>query len=355
MNKNTRGELRVRKKYRIICLFLACAASVWAINAPRLRPSPYFGSLSGLSYANLQDLGKHDYDNSFGENNSLVYTARAGYIDMGHLRESADRARYLFEVCYENIQKSQTDFSFDVIEPAVYHVTISYPDNWSQLSDDEKDRIAREVSIDLGQHFAQLSTIWHEIVTWYGYASTGLLSEKASSFSWEDSYSDLLGTKLAAMVLKEYPDSYNDGMTQVILRELSQLDPQSAETAKKATATINGRWFSGRYPFLTMKRRNFDVGFDDGYITPFRVPGIADNVTEVPCQVPAMEALMQNGFNIQLTMTPKENERKYILRIVDTNRDGTTLEPEKDFPVIIRHIRKLAIRESGRNVDKPVL
>ena len=350
-----RGELRVRKRYRIICLVLACTACAWAIDAPRLRPSPYFGSFSGMSYSNLQDLGKHDYSRFFGENNSLIYTARAGYIDMGHLRESADRARYLFEVCYENIRTSNGDFSFDVIEPAVYHVTIDYPDNWSQLSDHERNRIARDVAIEMGQHFAHLSTVWHEIVTWYGYASTGLLSEKASSFSWEDSYSDLLGSKLGAMVLREYPHSYNDGMTQVIARELARLDPQSVETAKKATDTISGKWFSGRYPFLTMKRRNFDVGLDDGFVTPFRVPGICADAPELPCEVPGMDALAQNGFNIRLTMTPKESERKYILKIIDTNGDGTTLQPEKDFPVIIRHIKKLATRESGRNVDKPVL
>ncbi|MBL7215362.1 MAG: DUF4056 domain-containing protein [Phycisphaerae bacterium] len=338
-----------------ILVYLQCGVCAIAINAPRLRPSPYFGSFSGMSYSSLEDLGRHDYDSFFGENNSLVYTAKAGYIDMGHLRESADRTRYLFEVCFENIRNSNTDFSFEVIEPAVYYVTLEYPDNWSQLNDDQKNRIAREVSIDMGQRFAHLSTVWHEIVTWYGYASTGLLSEKASSFSWEDSYSDLLGTKLAASVLRENTCDYNDGMTEIIGRELAKLDPQSVETAKKATETVKGKWFSGRYPFLTMKRRNFDVGFDDEFVTPFRVPGICDDAPEEPCRVPLLESLQQNGFKMRLTMTPKETERKDILKIIYRAGNGTTLQPQKDFPEIIGHIRKEAIRQSGRKVDKPVL
>ena len=157
-----------------------------------------------MKYTRIEDLGSHNYDGGlFDENNALIYTAAAGYIDMGHLRESADRARYIFEVCYANILAQNTDFSYKVIEPAEYHVHIDYPANWNSLDVYQKQRISREIAIDLGQNFAQKSTIWHEIVTWYGYASTGLISEKASSFSWEDGYSDLLGTKIAAMVLKE--------------------------------------------------------------------------------------------------------------------------------------------------------
>ncbi len=338
------------------CFFLGCAANASSstISAPRLRPSPYFGSISGLSYTEVQDLGRHDYDSFFGENNSLIYTARAGYIDMGHLRESADRTRYLFEVCYEKIRNSQLDFSYEIIEPAQYHVYVKYPDNWDSLSDDRRNQIAREVAIDLGQHFAHLSTIWHEIVTWYGYASTGLLSEKASSFSWEDGYSDLLGTKIAASVLRENRP-YNEGMTAKIVQEIQKLDPQSVEIAKKATETIKGKWFSGRYPFLSMKRRNFDVGFDDGYITPFRVPGICGDVPVEPCRVPTLDSLKKHGFTVRLTMTPRERERRNILSIIHSSRKQETLEPVKDFPVIVRHIRDEAIRKEGRNVDRPVL
>lgn len=337
-----------------IWIFLGCTVFAVAIDAPRLRPSPYFGSLSGLEYTDVSELGKHDYDSFFGENNALVYTAKAGYIDLGHLRESADRARYLFEVCYENICRSNTRFSFEIIEPAVYYVSLRYPANWDQLSQQEQRRIAEDVAIDLGQHFAHLSTVWHEIITWYGYASTGLFAEKASSFSWEDGYSDLLGTKVAAMVLRENR-AYNDGMTEIIIRELNKLDPQPAGVAERATDLIKGEWYSGRYPFLSMNRRNFDVGFDDGYITPFRVPGVCDYAAAQPCKVPELSALHNNGFTMQLTMTPQSSERKDVLRILDPSGNTDTLEPVRDFPTIIEHIREEAIRDKGQNVDKPVL
>ncbi len=345
------------QRWTVFILF--CVSSIVAsaqLHPPRLRPSPYFGSITGLSYADFDELGKHNYDRMFGEKNPLVYTAKAGYIDIGHLRESADRARYLFDICYHNIRKGRKSFSYKVIEPAIYKVTLEYPDNWSQLSEADRQKAAREVAIDLGQHLAQQTTIWHEIITWYGYASTGLLSEHNSSFSWEDGYSDLLGTKLGAMALRENSKTYNKAMTEIIERELEKLDPQSESTAKKATKAIQGKWFTGRYPFMTMKKRNFDVGFDDHEISPFCVPDIVDNAEELPCSVPQLEeSLSEHGFAMELELTPKSKQRKQVLKIIYPNGGGKTLRPAEHFPKIIDHIRELAVEDVGEDVDSPTL
>lgn len=339
----------------LILLFCSVFVHAAGVRSPRLRPSPYFGSISGIKYSDLKDLGKHNYDFFLGEKNPLVYTAKAGYIDIGHLRESADRARYLFEICNENIVKGNREFSYKVIEQAVYQVMIEYPDNWHQLSDTERRAASREVSIDLGQYFAQQSTIWHEIVTWYGYSSVGLLSEQPSSFSWEDTYSDLLGTKLAAMVLRENSKSYNEAMTEIIARELTKLGPQSPKIARKATDRIKGQWYSGRYPFLKMKKRNFDVGIDDGAISPFRVPGILSDTPEAVCVLPPMDSLSKYGFEMNLKMRPKESQKKQVLKIIYPKKKGVVLQPDIHFPIIIDHIRQEAIRKVGWNVDKPSL
>ena len=337
----------------IILLFEVFSAHAVAVAPPRMRPSPYFGSISGINYADLSDLGRHNYESFLGEKNPLIYTAKAGYIDIGHLRESADRTRYLFEICNHNITQKNKRFSYKIVEKAIYKVTLKYPDHWDQLSDDKQQAISREISIDLGQHLAQQSTIWHEIVTWYGYSSVGLLSEKPSSFSWEDTYSDLLGTKIAAIVLRANPKSYNEAMNEVISRELAKLDPQSAETAKKATKLIKGEWYSGKYPFVTMKKRNFDVGFEDKAISPFRIPGIYSEVPEQVCELPSLDSLETYGFKMHLQMTPKESQKKQILKIAYPDKKRVVLEPAIHFPAIIAHIRQEAIREVGQDVDSP--
>ena len=340
-------------RFFLVWILWVASASAVSITSPKLRPSPYFGCISGLKFADVDDLDPHNYNASFWDQHPLIYTAKAGYIDVGHLRESADRARYVFQVCYENILKTNTTFSYEVIEPDIYKITLKYPDDWDQLEADQKQEIAREVAIELGQRYAQYSLIWHESITWYGYASAGFLSEKPSSFSWEDSYSDLLGTKLAAMALRENTKPYDEAMTEIIGRELKKLDPQSVAIAKQATNLIKGKWYSGRYPLVTMKKRNFDVGFDDGAISPFRVPGICEAALEEPCQVPSLEAVERYGFTVHLKMKPKADERKQIFKIIYPN-DGT-LEPEKHFPRIVEHIRKLAVKEVDKDVDKPTL
>ncbi len=324
------------------------------INPPRMRVSPYFGNILGMSYTSIDELGQHDYDAGSGENNDLLYTARAGYIDLGHLRESADRARYIYEISLERILNGETDYSFEVIESALYHVHLEYPSHWASLDEAGRERAACEAAIDIGHYAAHLSTIWHEIISWYGYSSTGFISEKPSAFSWEDGYSDLFGTNIAAEVLKsDMP--YNEGMTEVIRREIEKLEPLPAETAREATKAIRGKWFSGRYPLLKMKKRNFDVGLDDGEITPFRVPGIGPAAPEARCPAPRMEALKRNGFVMRLTMTPREMERRQVLEIIYPNGEGSELDPAVHFPIIIDHIRQEAIRESGPDIEKPTL
>ena len=144
-------------------------------------------------------------------------------------------------------------------------------------------------------------------------------------------------------------------MAEIITRELKKLDPQPPETAEQATDLIKGKWYSGRYPFLSMKKRNFDVGLEDGQIAPFRVPGICSGTPEIPCIVPRLDSLALYGFTMNLKMTPYESERKNILNIVYPNRRGTILEPEQHFPQIIRHIRNEAIKKEGSLVDKPAL
>jgi hypothetical protein len=144
-------------------------------------------------------------------------------------------------------------------------------------------------------------------------------------------------------------------MAERIRQELQKLDPQPAQTAQQATAVIQGKWYSGRYPFLKMNKRNFDVGYDDGQIRPFRVPGISPRAPEIPCAVPALESLDQHGFSVYLEMTPQERERTAILKIVYPNLRAATLIPQRHFPEIIRQIRKEAIQESGGNTDKPTL
>lgn len=320
---------------------------------PRIRPSPYFGKIDGIGYPRIEDIGKHSYDFSLFENNGLFYSSKAGYIDLGHLRDSADRTRYIYQLAYKAIDSGSEEFSFTVGEPARYHVKLVYPDNWDITVEGEKREIAQELSIEMGRYAGFISTVWHEIITWYGWKCTGVFSEKHSAFSWEDLYSDCVGSRIVAKVLREGGD-YDSAMTAAIKEELQRLDVQEPAVARAATEKIKGKWFSGIYPFIKMYKRNFDIGREDGTITPFIVKGIGADDAHEACPVPQLDNLRKYGFVMELQLEPRELEKRIIYKILGkSNNDG--IDPDADFPILIRQIKTEVIQDAGEDVEKTEL
>jgi hypothetical protein len=44
-----------------------------------------------------------------------------------------------------------------------------------------------------------------------------------------------------------------------------------------ASEKVRGEWYAGEVVYMVnMKKRNFDIGLDDGYVTPTLVPGLSD-------------------------------------------------------------------------------
>jgi hypothetical protein len=140
------------------------------------------------------DLGPHCYWLDGTEDNGILYTCRAGHIDIAHVRKAADWTGFLAALTLECLQEGRTAFQFKLREPSRYFVELTYPQGWDALPADEKERVAREVSRQLGQYLAYTAMTWHEILTWFGFKPKGYRSEFPSAFSWEDNYSNLLGT-----------------------------------------------------------------------------------------------------------------------------------------------------------------
>ena len=117
------------------------------------------------------------------------------------------------------------------------------------LSETEKEAIAHDLSIKLGQYFAHIGTAWHEILTWFGYRSVILYPEFPSAFSWEDSFSNVLGTHLAAKAIRDSEHSYDEAMTLAIDHELEKLVVQPKRVAMRASEKVKGTWSTGEFLF----------------------------------------------------------------------------------------------------------
>ena len=57
------------------------------------------------------------------------------------------------------------------------------------------------LAVALAQWLAYQLSIWHEIATWYGFASMAEWPEKISAFSPEDLYSNQLGARIAGAIV----------------------------------------------------------------------------------------------------------------------------------------------------------
>ncbi len=336
----------------ILCFVTGCQTNP----PPRLRVGTYFGSLSGTEFADPLNLGRHCRTLGWGEKNGLVYTCRGGFIDVAHLREAADRTVYIAGLIEQAIVQHQTRLSFQLIEPSRYHVTLGYPEHWPDLPDRRRQEIAHHLGVELAPYIAHISTVWHEMLTWFGFASTGLFSEHISSFSWEDVYSDLLGTRLAAIALTHAPYAYDDAMTLLIQNELERLGMQPPAVTQKAIQAIKGHWYTdGYYFFTTVRKRNFDLGHDDGRVTPWLVPGLCPEQEPIAYPVPTTRVLEVYGFSMHLDIEPREVEGPLLLSIAHDGEPGDRIQPSVHFPILMSHIKKEAEEMYGPEVGVPSL
>ncbi len=325
--------------------------------SPRARMGSYPSATLGTKFLDFEELGRHTYRFSLSEKNGILYTCKAGHIDTAHLRKAADWTAFIAAKTFEKIKENETRFSFRLMESSRYHVEITYPENWKDLSEEQKEDIAFDISIRLGEYFVYTATTWHEIITWFGYKCTGFLySEFASAFTWEDTFSNLLGTHIAAEALRDTEHEYNEAVTLAFERELEKLGVQPGRTAKRAAKKVKGQWFSGDFLFfIDMKKRNFDVGLDDGFVTPSIVPSVAgcEGAEAQSYPVPGLDFLGEYGFSVKFEIEPRVLEGEKVLSIVysDSAEGKERIEPAVHFAAIMDYIKEDAIRRYGRNVD----
>jgi len=323
---------------------------------PRARLSCYATSTVGTVFADPKRLGTHSYKSGWSsEKNGILYACKGGHIDIAHLRKAADWTAYLAEKSRGHLNKNSSKFSFKLYEPSRYHVQITYPGNWEDVSDEEKEVIIREISIGLGQYFAFVGCTWHEILTWFGYRSMGLYPEFPSAFSWEDTFSNLLGTHIAVKALMDTDRKYDRAMTAAIKDELDKLDIQPKRTAIRAAEKVRGQWFSGDFLFLVdVSGRNFDIGLDDGFVTPWLVPSldVCPGAQPESYPAPTLDFLADFGFSVKLEIEPKEREKRKILKIVYPKAvtGSRRIEPAIHFAPIMEHIRRAAEQKYGRDI-----
>ncbi len=329
----------------LITFLSGCATIEGPRNMMGLLPSPTLGT----NFAGPVESNPHF---RIQKTRSMLYTLKGGQIDLSHLINAANWTIYLTNRTYGHLIKNEEQFSFKLAEPSRYFVEIKYPENWSSLPENERNDIASQISIALGQHFAFTAVTWHEILTWFGYKSTLIFSEYSSAFSWEDSFSNLLGCHVGAKALQDKEHSSDEALQLAIDNELDLLQVQPKSFARQASKAVKGRWYSGDFLFfVSIDKRNFDIGLD-GFVTPWVVPEISTEQPQ-PYPVPNLDCLSRYGFSLKLEIEPREAERNKILRIIYPDKQGNRIQPYMHFAPIMEKIRQQAVKKYGEDVYNP--
>lgn len=314
---------------------------------PRIRYGTYPCAILGTPLTGRK-MGSHSYHWSPFEKDAIAYTCSAGHIDVIHLRIAADWTAYLTSMAYKHLMNGDTEFMYKLaVDRSRNFVTLTYPEGWKYLTVETRSAIARDVAMALGQYLTFTTVTWHEILTWYGFKCIGLPVEYASAFSWEDSYSNLLGTIIAVRAMQDTEHSYNEAVKIAMDEEMCRLGIQPARVSKAASNSVRGKWFTGQIAiFVDMKKRNFDIGLDDGFITPTLVPDMSPcpEAQAVSYPVPDLSLLEEYGFSAKVEIEPHEWEKHKVLKVVHQEK---RINPAIHFPMYMDAIRREAAAKYG--------
>ncbi|MCL1066385.1 DUF4056 domain-containing protein [Shewanella olleyana] len=240
---------------------------------------PFYRHANTIS---LEELGAHAYEaGSFshqksapdegrsGENNGIVYTRKGGFIDLAHVRDTADNAVALFYQIHPNLgEKKSIALPFEIgprtIEIDSFEVNgLTATQRW-------------ELSAAMAARLAYSMAEAHEIAQYHGYRSFGPWSEAVSAYSPEDLYSNMLGAKIALAVITNNlamtRQQFNYHMTSWVAATIDWLEPVSANETNALFNVIDGYWWDSNEPMpnkFMLLNRHYELG---DHQSPYLVP-----------------------------------------------------------------------------------
>ncbi|MFK7897060.1 MAG: DUF4056 domain-containing protein [Myxococcota bacterium] len=348
----------------------------------KLRPCCAFGSglgvrvgsvaLPGVSIGNIrspEELGRHRYDaGRFGQNfsagterNGLIYTCRGGFIDTAHVRDYADWTLYLATEIGRHLETGGL-IEIPGAEAGMRRIRIE-PVDPALIQALGRRQVTASLAVWMG---FQLS-IWHEIATWYGWSSFEVFSERASAFSPEDLYSNLLGAKLAGPIITAgndlSEDVFNAAVDAWFARSLEFLGGLPADLGEAAMSAVDQVWWDSEArlpdPQLVL-RRNIQNGLK---IQPWLVP-----VERISSKASARvrEACGESAEPHTLrqpTRVPGLDYAKVLALEIEISPDFKAVPvfdalggqvSNSDFPLILDQIREEVRVELGALGDQPL-
>lgn len=353
----------------VLALAGACASAVaapppenWTRSSPIGRfgtlPTPHTSIVMRNAVVDPSDYGTHGYQVHPGESQGILYTCRAGFVDLDHVRDAADWTAYLRPRFLDALVNDGDMVRFDGEDRDV-----TFAVRLRRLDPADKARWAGPIATQLARRYAFLLLTWHEVLTWYGYRKVFLFPEQVSAFSYEDTVSHAIGVEVAATAF-DASAPWNEAMDAALAFELASLGAVPRDGTWSAFAAVEGRWYdpgSGWPSNAFIRKRALDVGLQGGAVTPWLaagVPGCA-GVTARPLPVDALDTMDGGrfaGFDSARFLPGPERFWPLLFpqgRPQESGRPLESLDPKVHLAPVMEALRRSVVAELGADADRP--
>jgi outer membrane protein OmpA-like peptidoglycan-associated protein len=299
---------------RRVEVFLAAHAIASFAEAPPAPPTPSIRTCCILAPhlgpfglpSNVVDPASLGLHRASSEKNGLIYSGKAGFLDLGHIRDMCDVTKFIFD------QISAAGGAATTVATARGEAILTAP-----VPPSEWLSVAMDITNDDG--------VGYEIFTYWVLGP----GERNSAFSPEDLCSNWLGTRLAETAIRG-GGNFNTAVTTALGRVVADLDGQAPNETRNAFNRISLCWvtFSDASDLLNddyLKRRNFTA-------LPWKTGHSSDKPTPT-----------------WLTGNPAATTKRY--QYVHTR--GRTIF-DFDFGAHITSIKADARRRYGPNFENPI-
>lgn len=336
-------------------VLLAMAGCNGSAPRTRLGALPFPGLLTLYTLADPNDLGVTRYESTpriVGDERSrgILYTKRAGFLDLAHVREAMDWTWYANRQVAIAIRAQKPEAELAGIDGCSFRILFNYPDDWNVMTDEEKDIVIKELARRIGGTIAFHAMTWHEIITWFDYRTTLIIPEKGSAFTYEDTASHLIGMMAADEAIRNTTGSWNKDATFALNNTLVKMEVVSAQDASVAVKLVEGKWWKNS----VCVRRHIDVGNHLGEVQPWVVRGAPwGDVAAQTLQLPALTDVLGRdyvGF-WEMRIEPSILIPSRVLRV--TELPSRVIDPRVHFPILMNDIKNNMKRELGPRVDQP--
>jgi hypothetical protein len=215
-------------------------------------PWSLFFATFGVGIVDPATIGSHS--SSGGDVFGQLYTCSGGFVDIAHLRDTADLTRYY----HEWLTKFGKNAAGDPVPTFFYPGTVTIK---TAVPAGDRIAVARSLAYD--------EAAFHEIESYWEFSP----GKHLSAFSPEDLVSNFLGTYVAGKAIAA-GGSFDTAMTTEINSLLTTLGARTPAQTSGAFATINGDWIKSLSLTDSVsndytRRRNFKLS----PIVPSLVPG----------------------------------------------------------------------------------